>query len=162
METKTDLNYLLVQTVKLLILLVALTAMGFFMGLLPFAKSLPVLGSSIFVIDLWEALLSLTAIIIIINFAGESKPVIDRLICWIPQAGKLAGLIIYVFCVLFAYYAFQPVILPFIPEAEWIYQTIFLILTITLLVKAGLLVYRSSDEISRFLVSLLNPYKEKK
>lgn len=149
---------LLIKSVKTLVALFTLFAIGFFVESLPYAKSLPFLSLKLPVGVFLNAVVSLLAVIIFVKFGVEASPAVDGILDFMPGAGKLGRSVIKIMSLLFAYYAFQDAIFPFIEEYEWAYQSIFLGFTLFFLVRAGLQIYHCSEEISKFLVGALRPY----
>lgn len=150
---------LLIKTVKTLVVLFTLFAIGFFVDSLPFAKPLPFISFRLPVSVFLNAVVALLAIVVFVKFGSEAGPSVDGLLDFVPKAGELAGSVVKILALLFAYYAFQDAVFPFISEFEWIYQSVFLGFTLFFVVRAGLQVYHASEEISRFLVGILRPYK---
>ena len=150
---------LLIKTVKTLVVLFTLFAIGFFVDSLPFAKPLPFISFRLPVSVFLNAVVSLLAIIVFVKFGSEAAPAVDGLLDFVPKAGELAGSVVKILALLFAYYAFQDAVFPFIADFEWIYQSLFLGLTLFFVVRAGLQVYHASEEISKFLVGVLRPYR---
>jgi len=150
---------LLIKTVKTLVALFTLFAIGFFVESLPYARSLPFLSQKLPVSVFLNAVVSLLGIIIFVNFGEEVSPAADGILDFIPGAGRLARSVVKILALLFAYYAFQGAVFPFIEDYEWAYQSLFLGFTLFFLVRAGLQVYHASEEISRFLVGTLRPYR---
>lgn len=150
---------LLVKAVKTLVVLFTLFAIGYFVDALPFAKPLPFISFRLPVSVFLNAVVSLLAIIVFVKFGSESAPAVDGLLDFVPKAGEITSNAVRIFALLFAYYAFQDAVFPFIPEFEWVYQAAFLGFTLFFLVRAGLQVYCASEEISKFLVGMLRPYK---
>ena len=157
---KKDLfRTLLLKSVKTLVVLFTLFAMGWFVEQLPFAQALPFLSQKLPVSVFLNAVVSVLAVAVFVNFGGESAPSVDGLLDFVPKAGELSCNMVKICSLLFSYYAFQAAIFPFIRDFEWVYQIIFLGLTLFFLAKTGLLVYYASEEISRFLLGVLHPYK---
>lgn len=150
---------LLIKAVKTLVVLFTLFAIGYFVDVLPFAQPLPFISFRLPVSVFLNAVVSLLAIAVFVRFGSESSPTVDGLLDFVPKAGELLCNIVRIMALLFAYYAFQDAIFPFIEELEWIYQAVFLGFTLFFLVRAGLQVYFASEEISKFLVGMLRPYK---
>ena len=150
---------LLIKAVKTLVVLFTLFAIGYFVEVLPFAQPLPFLSIKLPVSVFLNAIVSLLAIIVFVKFGSESAATVDGLLDFVPKAGELACNVVRILALLFAYYAFQAAIFPFIADFEWIYQSVFLGLTLFFLVRVGLQVYYASEEISKFLVGILRPYK---
>lgn len=150
---------LLIKAVKTLVVLFTLFAIGFFVDSLPFARPLPFISGRLPVSVFLNAVVSLLAIIVFVKFGSESAPSVDGLVEFVPKAGELACNVVRIFALLFAYYAFQDAVFPFISEYEWIYQSLFLGFTLFFLVRVGLQVYSVSEDISKFLVGILRPYK---
>ena len=150
---------LLIKSVKTLVVLFTLFAIGFFVDSLPFASPLPFISFRLPVSVFLNAVVSLLAIMVFVKFGAEAAPAVDGLLDFVPKAGELAGNVAKILSLLFAYYAFQDAVFPFIADFEWIYQSFFLGFTLFFLVRAGLLVYYASEEISKFLVGVLRPYK---
>jgi len=121
---------LLVKAVKTLVILFTLFAIGWFMDQLPFAQALPFMSQKLPVGAFLNAVVS-----------------------------AFAGSLIKILALLFAYYAFQDAVFPFIRNFEWIYQSFFLGFTLFFLARAGLQIYGASEQISRFLLGALKPYK---
>jgi len=149
---------LLLKTIKTLLVLFTLYAMGWFVNILPFAQSLPFFSSKLPIGVFLGAVLSLLMLIMLVVFGAEVSPAMDRLLDFIPKAGKLFGNLVRIGAGLFAYYSFQPAVFPFIPDFVCAYQSVFLGLILFFLARAGLLVYAASEDISRFLLGFLNPY----
>jgi len=150
---------LLAKAVKTLVVLFTLFAIGFFVESLPFAQPLPFLSRKLPVSVFLNAVVSLLAIIVFVRFGSEAAPSVDGLLDFVPKAGELACNVVRISALLFAYYAFQGAVFPFITDLEWVYQSLFLGFTLFFLAQAGLQVYYASDEISKFLVGVLRPYK---
>lgn len=150
---------LLIKAVKTLVALFTLFAIGFFVESLPYARSLPFLSLKLSVSVFLNAVVSLLSVIVFVKFGGEASPAADGILDFIPGAGRLVRSLIKIMALLFSYYAFQAAIFPFIENYEWAYQTVFLGFTLFFLVRAGLQIYESSEEISKFLVAGLRPYK---
>lgn len=150
---------LLIKAVKALVALFTLFAMGFFVESLPYARSLPFLSLKLPVSVMLNAVVSLLAVIVFVKFGAEASPAADGILDFMPGAGRLARSVIKILALLFAYYAFQDAVFPFIEGYEWAYQAIFLGFTLFFLIRAGLQVYESSEDISKFLVGALRPYK---
>ncbi|MDO8805609.1 MAG: hypothetical protein Q7R35_14410 [Elusimicrobiota bacterium] len=150
---------LLIKAVKALVALFTLFAMGFFVESLPYARSLPFLSLKLPVSVLLNAVVSLLGVIVFVKFGAESSAAFDGILDFMPGSGRLARSVIKILSLLFAYYAFQDAVFPFIGGYEWAYQALFLGFTLFFLIRAGLQVYHSSEEISKFLVGALRPYK---
>jgi len=159
MGKKELLWSLLIKAVKALVALFTLFAMGFFVESLPYARSLPFLSPKLPVSVMLNAVVSLLAVIVFVKFGAEASPAADGILDFMPGAGRLARSVIKILALLFAYYAFQDAVFPFIESYEWTYQALFLGFTLFFLIRAGLQVYDSSEEISKFLVGALRPYK---
>ncbi|MFA6434471.1 MAG: hypothetical protein WCW52_07235 [Elusimicrobiales bacterium] len=157
---KRDLTtYLLVEALKTTIVLFTLLLMGRFIETLPFAV-LPVFNKLVTADELIAAFISAAAIAVFIKAGSNAKTAVDELLPQLPGAGKLLNYVTGIVALLFAYAAFQPVVFPFIPEFEWVYQSLFLAATLFLLAKAALHVYGASESLSRFLVSVLQSGKQ--
>ncbi len=150
---------MLIKAVKTLVVLFTLFSIGFFVESLPFAQSLPFLSRKLPVSVFLNAVVSLLAMILFVKFGSEASPSVDGLLDFVPKAGELACNIVKILTLLFAYYAFQSAVFPFISDFEWIYQSVFLGFTLFFLVRAGLQVYHASEEISKYLVGALRPYR---
>jgi len=159
MSKKAHLNVLLLKTVKTLVVFFTLSSIGWFVGILPFAQSLPVFSARLPIGVFLGSVISLLMLIVLVVFGAEVAPAMDSLLDFIPRAGKLFGNLVGIAAGLFAYSAFQPAVFPFIPGFEWAYQAVFLGLILFFLARAGLLVYAASEDISRVLMGLFNPYK---
>ncbi len=159
MAKKELLWNLLIKAVKTLVALFTLVAIGTFVEYLPYAKALPFLSHKLPVGVFLNAVVSLLGLIVFVKFGAEASPAADGILEFVPGAGRLLRSIVKILALLFAYYAFQDAVFPFIEGYEWAYQTVFLGLTLFFLVRAGLQIYESSEEISKFLVSGLRPYK---
>ena len=157
---KKDLfRTLLLKSVKTLVVLFTLFAMGWFVDQLPFAQALPFLSQKLPVSVFLNAVVSILAVAVFVKFGGESAPSVEGLLDFVPKAGELSCNVVKICALLFSYYAFQAAIFPFIKDFEWVYQVVFLGLTLFFLAKTGLLVYYASEEISRFLLGIIHPYK---
>ncbi len=150
---------LLVKAVKTLVILFTLFAIGWFMDQLPFAQALPFMSQKLPVGAFLNAVVSAFAVAVMVKFGREASPPVDGLFDFMPGAGALAGSLIKILALLFAYYAFQDAVFPFIRNFEWIYQSFFLGFTLFFLARAGLQIYGASEQISRFLLGALKPYK---
>lgn len=150
---------LLVKAVKTLVVLFTLFAIGYFVDALPYAQPLPFISFRLPVSVFLNAVVSLLAIIVFVRFGGESSPSVDGLLDFVPRAGELACNAVRILALLFAYYAFQDAVFPFISDFEWVYQSAFLGFTLFFLVRVGLQVYYASESISKFIVGMLRPYK---
>ena len=159
METKELFWSLLAKAVKTLVALFTLFAIGFFVESLPYARSLPFLSQRLPVSVFLNAVVSLLGVIVFVKFGAEASPAVDGILGFMPGAGRLARSVIKILALLFAYYAFQDAVFPFIADYEWVYQSLFLGFMLFFLVRAGLQVYHASEEISEFLVGVLRPYK---
>lgn len=159
MVKKELLINLSVSAIKTAIMLLTLLLINRFVEVLPFA-GLPIFGELITVADLLSAFICAAAIAVFIKESRGAKKTVDELLCWLPGAGTLLNYLSGIAALLFAYPAFQPVAFPFITEFEWVYQTLFLAVTLFLLAKAALHVYGASESVSRFLISVFHPYKE--
>lgn len=158
---KKDLFRLLIlKAVKTLVVLFTLFAIGWFVEQLPFAQALPFFSQRLSVGVFLDTVVSLLGLIVFVKFGSESAPAVDGLLDFVPKAGDLSGNVVKVFALVFAYYAFQPAVFPFVRDFEWIYQSVFLGLTLFFLARAGLHVYRASDEISRVLLGIMHPYRQ--
>lgn len=149
----------MVKAVKTLVVLFTLFAIGYFVEALPYARSLPFISFRLPVSVFLNAVVSLLAIVVFVKFGSESAPTVDGLLDFLPKAGALACNVVRIAALLFAYYAFQDAVFPFIEEFEWAYQAVFLGFTLFFLVRVGVHVYYASEEISKFLVGMLKPYK---
>jgi hypothetical protein len=130
-----------------------------FIEALPFS-GMPVLNKFITAAELLAALIAAAAIVVFIKAGRNAKTTVDELAYWLPGAGTLLNYFTGLAAVLFAYSAFQAVVFPFIIDFEWVYQSLFLAVTLFLLAKIALHVYGASENVSRFLVSVFHPYKE--
>lgn len=162
MNPKTSFDMLLVQLVKVAIMLFSFLIFQVFLGMLPFVQSLTIGSSSVTALDLTGTVLAIMSVIIMLHFAARAESLIDELLPYIPKSGKLVKLIIITANIVFCYYAFQSVILPFIPGWEWAYSVLFLLGIIILLAIVGFQIYNTSEEISSFFVSLLQHKKDEK
>ena len=157
---KKDLfRTLLQKAVKTLVVLFMLFAMGWFVDQLPFAQALPFISHKLPVSVFLNAVVSLLAVVVFVKFGGESAGAVEGLLDFVPKAGELSCNAVRIFALLFSYYAFQAATFPFLKDLEWVYQLCFLGMTLFFLAKTGLLVYYASDEISRFLLGIIHPYK---
>ncbi len=157
---KKDLfRTLLLKSVKTLVMLFTLFAMGWFVEQLPFAQALPFLSQKLPVSVFLNAVVAVLAVVVFVKFGEESSAAVDGLLDFVPKAGELSGNVVKICALLFSYYAFQAAIFPFIQDFEWVYQLVFLGLTLFFLAKTGLLVYYASEEVSRFLLGVIHPYK---
>ncbi|MBU2573775.1 MAG: hypothetical protein KKH28_06860 [Elusimicrobia bacterium] len=159
MLNKSLLTAVSIEALKTAIILFALLLISRFIEILPFS-GLPVFNRHITAADLLVAVVSLAAIIVFIKAGFNARPAVDELFHWLPGAGTLLNYITGIIAILFAYPAFQPVIFPFIKDFEWVYQSLFLGVTLFLLAKAGLCVYHAGEALSRAIISALQPYKE--
>jgi hypothetical protein len=157
MGKKELFRVLLLKAVKTLVVLFTLFAIGWFVEQLPFAQALSFISPKLPVSVFLDTVVSLLGLIVFVKFGSESAPAVDGLLEFVPKAGELSCNVVRVFALLFAYYAFQGAVFPFIRDFEWVYQCVFLGFTLFFLVRAGLHVYRASDEISGFLLGLLHP-----
>lgn len=159
MEKKELFRTLLVKAVKTLVVLFTLFAMGWFVGQLPYAQALPFLSEKLPVAVFIGAVVSLLAVAVFVKFGSEAGPSVAGLLDFVPKAGDIFGNLAKILALLFSYYAFQEAVFPFIDGYEWVYQSFFLGFTLFFLVRAGLLVYGASEELSRFILSVVNPQK---
>jgi hypothetical protein len=159
MSKKENVSTLLLKTTKTLVVFFTLSAIGWFVEILPFAQSLPFLSSKLPIGVFLSSVISLLMLIVLVVFGTEAAPAVDGLLDFMPKAGSLFKNLVKIGAGLFAYYSFQPAVLPFIPEFEWAYQAAFLGLILFFLVRVGLIVYAGSEDISRFLLGFLNPYR---
>ncbi|MBI4802586.1 MAG: hypothetical protein HY796_08700 [Elusimicrobia bacterium] len=159
MINKNLVTAVLIEALKTAIILLTLLLISRFIEILPFS-GLPVFNRYITAADLLVAVVSLAAIIVFIKAGFNAGPAVDELFRRLPGAGTLLNYFTGIVAVLFAYPAFQPVIFPFIKDFEWIYQSLFLAVTLFLLAKAGLYIYHASEALSRVIISALHPYKE--
>lgn len=155
MGKKELLWELAVKAVKTLVALFTLFAIGVFVDSLPYARSLPFLSARLPVGVFLNAVVSLLAVTVFVRFGAEASPAVDGLLGFMPGAGRLARSAVKLLALLFSYYAFQDAVFPFIADFEWVYQSLFLGLTLFYVVRAGLQIYGSSEELSRFLVGVL-------
>jgi len=159
MSKKELFKALLVKAVKVLVVLFALFSISWLINILPFARALPFFTDKLPVSVFLNAVISLLALMAFVGFGSESKALLDGLLERLAEAGELFLHIVKIIALLFAYYAFQEAVFPFIRNFEWVYQSLFLVFTMFFLAKAGLQVYHASEEISKFLLSLFEPYK---
>lgn len=159
MEKKELFRTLLVKAVKTLVVLFTLFAMGWFVGQLPYAEALPFLSEKLPVAAFINAVVSLLAVVVFVKFGAEAGPAVAGLLEFVPKAGDIFGNLVKILALLFSYHAFQEAVLPFIETYEWVYQSFFLGFTLFFLVRAGLLVYGASEELSRYLLSVIHPQK---
>lgn len=150
---------LLRKTLKLGVLLVTLYAADWLIGVLPFARELPFITSKLTAAGFLSALVSLLTVAALAFFGSEIGGPVDALLEFVPKAGKLAGNLVGIAVLLYAYGAFQSAVFPFIPGFEWAYQALFLGMTVFFLARAGLLMYAASESISGWLLGVFNPYK---
>ncbi len=148
-----------VEALKTAIVLFTLLLISKFIDILPFA-GLPVFNKVITAAELLAAFVSAAAIAVFIKAGLNAKAPADELLHWLPGAGTLLNYLTGIIALLFAYSAFQAVVFPFIEDFEWVYQSLFLAVTLFLLAKVALHVYGASESVSRFLISALHPYKE--
>lgn len=160
MSKKELFKALLVKAVKVLVVLFALFLISWLVDVLPFAGALPFFTDKLPVSVFLNAVISLLALMAFVGFGSESKVLLDGLLERLAGAGGLFSHIVKIIALLFAYYTFQEAVFPFIRNFEWIYQSLFLAVTVFFLAKAGLQVYHASEEISKFLLSLFEPYKK--
>jgi len=160
MSKEELLKALLIKVVKVLVVLLALFLISAFINFLPFAGALPFLSEKLPVSVFLNAVVSLFALLAFAGFGSEVKTLLDRLLDRPAGTGELFLNIVRTLALLFAYYAFQEAVFPFIGDFEWVYQSLFLAVTMFFLAKIGLQVYGASEEISKFLLSLLDPYKK--
>ena len=155
---------LAVKAVKTLVALFALFAAGYFLESLPYSAELPFLSRKLPIGVFLNAVISLTAVALFVRFGVEASPAADGIFDFMPGAGKLARSLVKIAALVFSYYAFQDAVFPFIADYEWIYQSLFLGFTLFFVVRSVLQIYYSSEEISRFLISVLRqaPAQEKK
>lgn len=159
MEKKELFRTLLAKGIKTLVVLFTLFAMGWFVGQLPYAEALPFLSEKLPVAAFMNAVVSLLAVTVFVKFGAEAGPAVAGLLDFVPKAGDIFGNLTKILALLFSYHAFQEAVFPFIEAYEWVYQSLFLGLTLFFLVRAGLLVYGASEELSRYLLSVIHPQK---
>ncbi len=159
MEKKELFRTLLVKAVKTLVVLFTLVAMGWFVGQLPYAQALPFFSDKLPVSVFISSVVSLLAVAVFVKFGSEAGAPVAGLLDFVPKAGDIFGNLSRILALLFSYYAFQEAVFPFIENYEWVYQSFFLGFTLFFLARAGLLVYNASEELSRFLLSAINPQK---
>lgn len=159
MEKKELFRTLLAKAIKTLVVLFTLFAMGWFVGQLPYAEALPFLSDRLPVAVFVNAVVSLLAVVVFVKFGAEAGPAVAGLLDFVPKAGDIFGNLTKILALLFSYHAFQEAVFPFIETYEWVYQSLFLGLTLFFLVRAGLLVYGASEELSRYLLSVIHPQK---
>jgi hypothetical protein len=150
---------LAVEALKTAIVLLTLFVISGIIAGLPFA-GLPVFNGSITAAGLLAAFVSAAVIAVLIKAGANAKSTVDELLPWLPGAGTLLNYLTELAALMFAYSAFQPVVFPFIRDFEWCYQSLFLAVTLFLLARAALHIYGASESVSRFLISVLHPYKE--
>ncbi|PIU20021.1 MAG: hypothetical protein COT18_04420 [Elusimicrobia bacterium CG08_land_8_20_14_0_20_59_10] len=160
MVKKEHVLVLFTKAIKTLVILFTLFSIGWFVARLPFAQELSFLSRKLPVGVFLDSVVSLLAVLVFVAFGAEIAPAADALLEFIPKAGALAGNLVKVLAVLFSYGAFQRAVLPFIPDFEWAYQSVFLGLILFFLARSGLLLYAASENISGFLMGLLNPYRQ--
>ncbi len=148
-----------VEALKTAIVLLTLLVISRFIESLPFA-GLPVLNSVITAADVLAAFISAAAITVFIKAGLNAKSIVDELLHWLPGAGTLLNYLTGIIALLFAYSAFQTVVFPFMRELEWVYQALFLAVTLFLLAKVAIHIYGASESVSRFLISVFHPHKE--
>ena len=159
MAKKDLIISLSVEALKTVIVLFTLLLISRFIEDLPFA-ALPVFNNRLTAAGLLAAFASAAAIVVFIKAGFNSTAAVNELLHWLPGAGTLLNYLTGIAALLFAYSAFQPVVFPFIMEFEWVYQSLFLAVTLFLLAASALHIYKAGESVSRFVISILNPYKE--
>ena len=159
MANKDLATNLAVEVLKTAIVLFTLLFISRFIEALPFS-GMPVFNRFITAAELLAALVSAAAIVVFLKAGFNVKSTVDALAYWLPGAGTLLNYFTGLAAVLFAYAAFQPVVFPLISDLEWVYQSLFLAVTLFLLAKIGLHVYGASESVSRFIISVFHPYKD--
>lgn len=159
MSNKDLATNLAVEALKTAIVLATLLAISRFIESLPFS-GIPVFGNLITAAELLTAFVSAAAIAVFVKAGRNARATVDELARWMPGAGTLLNYFMGLAAILFAYAAFQAVTFPFIRDFEWVYQSLFLAVTLFLLAKIALHIYGASESVSRFLVSAVQPYKE--
>lgn len=158
MKNENIKNYI-AEVIRLFIILFSFYLMNNFLSWLPFISEITSFRK-IPLATILSLIISILAIFIVIEFAKRTSTLIDSILSLVPQAGKLYSLIIYSFLTLFLYSAAYNITFNFLGEDWiWIYQSVFIAVTLFLLSKAGLLIYRNSTDISRNLVELFSSKK---
>lgn len=159
MTKKEHIHNLVLKGVKTLVVLFTLAAIGWLIGVLPFAADLPFISTKLPASVFFSSVLWALGIYVFVMFGVEISPSVDALLDFMPKAGMLGRNIIKILATLFAYDAFQAAVYPFIPGYEWLYQSVFLGFSLFFLAKAGLLIYAASEQIGGFILGVMNPYQ---
>lgn len=85
---------------------------------------------------------------IVLNFAREFGRELRMALPQFPESSTICKSLIYTIVVVMVYYALRPWV-RFVPEEKvWIYQLVFLLLTVAFLGVGGLALYRSVDKVT--------------
>ncbi len=154
MDENSPLRLLVLKSLKTLVALFTLAAISWAVGAMPLANDLPFISSKLPVAVFIDALLASFGITVFVLYGAEISPYADALLPRVPGAGALAGNLVKLLATLFAFDSFKAPVFPFIPEYEWLYQSVFLGLSLFFLARAGLIVYAASETIGGFLLEL--------
>ncbi len=89
--------------------------------------------------------------IIIVNFALRMEMELRLILTAFPQGATIIKLILLSFVVLLAYSAYRPLVLPYMPDLEWIYHLLFFGLFIAVLVVLGLMIFNNVGQLSTLI-----------
>lgn len=96
----------------------------------------------------------LTIIIgMLIGFASRIELRLGYLVANFPQCGTMVKHFVYLIVILIAYFAFNPLAVPYMGEMDFIYHLLFLIAFLVVLVILGNTIYRNTEGFSQLLGS---------
>ena len=156
MEENSPPRLLLLKSIKTLVVLFTLGAISWAVGAMPLANDLPFISSKLPVAVFIDALLAALGIAVFVLYGAEISPFADALMPQVPRAGALTGNLVKLLATLFAFDSFKAPVFPFIPDYEWLYQSVFLGFSLFFLARAGLIVYAASETIGGFLLGLIS------
>jgi RNA polymerase subunit RPABC4/transcription elongation factor Spt4 len=91
----------------------------------------------------------LTAIVVILcNFGVRMELRLAYLVKSFPQGGTMLKQLVYLIAVLIVYFAFRPLVVPYLKNYDWIYHLLFLVVFLAYLGILGYSIYNNIEELT--------------
>ncbi len=101
--------------------------------------------------ELISAVILSIIVVMLVGFAMRIELRLNYFVNSFPQSGSYVKYFVFLIVILIIYFAFNPIVTPYLGEFEWLYHMVFLVALITLLAIIGMSLYGSVDEITAYI-----------
>lgn len=101
--------------------------------------------------ELIGAVILTVIIVLLVNFAIRLELRMSHLLADFPQGGTMAKLFVFMVAVLVGYSTYQPLVLPYIDNLEWVYHLLFFGVFAVILSVFGFTIYNNMEQLTALM-----------